>query len=387
MSHAILSPSAAGRWLACTPSARLEARFPDNAGDFAQEGTLAHEFGELYLKKHTGRIDNAEWLQKMASLLDNPFYNDSLEEYAKGYADFVIEHYLLAKKATLDAVLRIEETIDLTTYVPEGFGTGDAIILADGTMEIIDLKYGKGVQVSAVKNKQMMLYAIGALDMFGFMYAIDKVKMTIYQPRIDNISEWEIQSQELLEWGEQELIPRAAIAFRGEGDFVPGEHCRFCRAKATCKALAELNLKAAEHEFEEVALLSDEELADILARADGIKNWITAVEEYALQAALEGKKFPGFKLVEGRSIRKYADEEKVAEVLIANGFKKESIYEPAKLKTITNMEKMITKKTFAALLGNMIIKPQGKPTLVPASDKRPDLNDANRDFESISIND
>lgn len=387
MSHAVLSPSAASRWLACTPSARLEMEFPDTAGDFAKEGSLAHEFGELYLKKHAGQIDNSEWLKRTVPLFDSPFYSDSLQEYAEGYADFVLEHYLLAKKATLDAVLRIEEKIDLTAYVPEGFGTGDAIILADGTMEIIDLKYGKGVQVSAVENKQMMLYALGALDMFGFMYAIDKVKMTIYQPRIDNVSEWEITAQELLVWGEKELAPKAAIAFKGEGDFVPGKHCRFCRAKAQCKALAEENLKAAEHEFADVALLADEELADILSKADSIKSWISAVEEYALQAALNGKKFPGFKLVEGRSVRKYSDEGKVAETLIANGFPKENIYEPAKLKTITNMEKLITKKAFNALLGDLIIKPQGKPTLVPASDKRTELNDAKSDFENISIND
>lgn len=379
MSHAILSPSAASRWLACTPSARLETRFPDKAGDFAQEGTLAHEFGEEFLKGG----DEA----RLAELRTEKFYSEELEEYAKGYAGFVQERFELAKKSTPDAVLRIEEKIDMTAYVPEGFGTGDAIILADGTMDIIDLKYGKGVPVSAVENKQMMLYALGALDMLGFMYAIDKVRMIIYQPRLDNISEYEMPADDLTAWGTDVLKPTAAIAYKGEGDFVPGKHCQFCLAKAQCRALADQNLKAAEHEFDDVALLSDAELADILLKADSIKNWISAVEEYVLQAALDGKKFPGFKLVEGRSIRRYSDEEKVAETLIANGFKKENIYEPAKLKTITSMEKLITKKTFTALLGDLVVKPQGKPTLVPASDKRPELNDAKNDFENISIND
>lgn len=379
MSHAVLSPSAAGRWLVCTPSARLEERFPDKAGDFAQEGSLAHEFGEAILK---GSDES-----HLSKLRTEKFYSEEMEEYARGYAEFVQGKFELAKRATPDAVLRIEEKIDLTAYVPEGFGTGDAIILADGTLDIIDLKYGKGVPVSAVENKQMMLYALGALDMFGFMYAIDKVRMTIYQPRLDSISEYELPADDLVVWGEVVLKPAAASAFKGEGDFVPGKHCQFCRVKAQCRALAERNLKAAEHEFDDVALLSDGELADILTRAEGIKSWINAVEEFALQAALEGKTIPGFKLVEGRSVRRYSDEGKVAETLIANGFKKENIYDPPKLKTITSMEKLITKKAFAALLGSLVVKPQGKPTLVPASDKRPELNDAKKDFENISIND
>lgn len=193
MSHAVLSPSAAGRWLVCTPSARLEERFPDKAGDFAREGSLAHEFGEAILK---GSDES-----HLSKLRTEKFYSEEMEEYARGYAEFVQEKFELAKRVTPDAVLRIEEKIDLTAYVPEGFGTDDAIILADGTLEIIDLKYGKGVPVSAVENKQMMLYALGALDMFGFMYAIDKVRMTIYQPRLDSISEYELPADDLVAWG------------------------------------------------------------------------------------------------------------------------------------------------------------------------------------------
>ncbi|WP_294476225.1 DUF2800 domain-containing protein [uncultured Bacteroides sp.] len=383
MSHAILSPSSASRWLSCTPSARLETQYPDKAGDFAKEGTLAHEFGELWLKIHSKLIDNVRWAKRISELRKDPLYSESLEEYTGGYADFVWEKYQLAQKTTSDAVLRIEEKIDLTAYVPEGFGTGDAVILADGTMEIIDLKYGKGVRVSAAENKQMMLYALGALDMFGFMYAIHTVRMTIYQPRLDNVSEWEIPVEELLMWGTSELAPRAKMAYAGEGSFVPGKHCQFCRAKAQCRALTEKNLEVAKHEFDDASLLSDNEISKVLEQMDIIKNWMSAVEEYALQAALSGKVFPGFKLVEGRSIRKYADEKKVADRLLENGYKSDLIYEPAKLKTITAMEKLVTKKAFAAILGDLIIKPQGKPTLVPVSDKRQEWNSAENDFKNV----
>lgn len=304
-------------------------------------------------------------------------------EYADGYASFVWERFLVAQQTTIDAVLRIEEKIDLTAYVPEGFGTGDAVILADGTMEIIDLKYGKGVRVSAENNRQMMLYALGALDMFGFMYAVHTVRMTIYQPRLDNISEWEIDTDELETWGLNELQPKAEMAFEGSGDFVPGTHCRFCRAKAQCRVLAEKNIEAAKHELDDPALMTADEVAVVLAEVDGIKNWVTAVEEYALQAALDGKQFLGFKLVEGRSNRKYADEAAVAKTLTDNGYQSGIIYEPQKLKGITAMEKIITKKAFTALLSDLIVKPQGKPTLVPADDKRQEWNSAADDFKEV----
>ena len=385
MSHAVLSPSAASRWLVCTPSARLELQFSDDAGDYAKEGSLAHEFGEAFIKGRTGAVRESELEQWLDKLRSQEFYEPDMERYAEDYADLVYEKYLSARHATCDAIIRIEEKIDLTGYAPEAFGTGDAIIIADGTLEIIDLKYGKGVRVSAVNNKQMMLYALGALDMFGYLYAIDTVRMTISQPRIDNVSEFELKASDLLEWGEKELKPRAAMAFKGEGDMSPGDHCRFCKAKARCRALAELRMQQAEHEFKDAELLTDEETAAILEAADGIKNWISAVEEHAFKAALDGKKYPGFKLVEGRSIRKYADEKKVAEVLIANGFAQNVIYEAPKLKTITSMEKLLTKKTFGVLLGEYVIKPQGKPVLVPDSDKRQEWSCAENDFKNVNV--
>lgn len=380
MAHAVLSPSAASRWLACTPSARLELQFPDKAGDYAKEGTLAHEFGELFLRQKLG-TDVAGLLAKAR---ENEFYTPDMETHAEEYAALVWEKYEIARKTTPDAILLVEEHIDLTAYVPEGFGTGDAVIIADDLLEIIDLKYGKGVAVSAKRNKQMMLYALGALLKYSIMYGVNRVRMTIYQPRIGNVSEWEITAADLLEWAETELKQRAKMAFEGIGEQVPGDHCRFCRAKAVCKALAEQNLSVAKEEFMQVGLLTPEQVAEILPKLDGLVNWANAVEEYALDQALQGVKFPGFKVVEGRSIRKYTDDKKVAERLEANGYG-DIIYKPKELKTITTLEKALTKKGFEALVGDLIVKPAGKPTLVPESDKRPEWSSAEEDFKDVSV--
>lgn len=380
MAHAVLSPSAASRWLTCTPSARLELQFPDKAGDYAKEGTLAHEFGELFLRQKLGT--NVAGL--LAKARENEFYTPDMETHAEEYAALVWEKYEIARKTTPDAILLVEEHIDLTAYVPEGFGTGDAVIIADDLLDITDLKYGKGVAVSAKRNKQMMLYALGALLKYSIMYGVNRVRMTIYQPRIGNVSEWEITAADLLEWAETELKQRAKMAFEGIGEQVPGDHCRFCRAKAVCKALAEQNLSAAKEEFMQVGLLTPEQVAEILPKLDGLVNWANAVEEYALDQALQGVKFPGFKIVEGRSIRKYADDKKVAERLEANGYG-DIIYKPKELKTITTLEKALTKKGFEALVGDLIVKPAGKPTLVPESDKRPEWSSAEEDFKDVSV--
>lgn len=386
MSHAILSPSAASRWLSCTPSARLEAQFPESTSEFAEEGTLAHEFGETILRHFLKDLKMRAYSKKLAELADSKYYTSELQEYAENYAAFVWEKFQVAKKADRFAALKVEEKIDLTAYVPDGFGTGDSVIIADGTMEIIDLKYGKGVRVSAVENKQMMVYALGALDMFGFMYDIRAVRMTIFQPRLDNISDWEMPVSDLLLWGEKELKPRAVMAFKGEGDFIAGKHCKFCKAKAQCKTLAEYNLSLDKYDFLQAELLDEADIANILLRADQFKSWISSVEEYALRSALDGKQFPGFKLVEGRSNRKYSDEAKIASVLVENGFKEDLIYD-RKLKTITAMEKLVSKPTFNTLCGPYVIKPEGKPTLVPDSDLRPEYNSAVNDFANININD
>lgn len=372
--HAVLGPSSASRWMACTPSARLELNYPDTSGPAAQEGTLAHELGETIIKYHNKLITKSEYTKIIKVIEANPMYNADMQGHAEDYASFVAEKFAEAKKVTKDAVLQIEAKLNLTDYVPEGFGTGDAVIIADGVMDIIDLKYGKGVMVFCESNKQMMLYSLGALREYDFMYDIHTVRMTIYQPRLDNISSFEMSVSDLRKWATTELMEKAKLAFEGKGEFVPGSHCGFCKAKVQCRALAEENLKIAKYDFADPILLEDHEISDILTRAKAFVNWIGSIEDFALLQAIEkGKKWDGYKLVEGRSNRCYADQDKVAKTLIANGYNEDDIYTKSLL-GITAMEKAITKKNFSVLLDNLIIKPQGKPTLVPASDKRSEWN-------------
>ncbi len=385
--HAVLSPSSASRWLACTPSARLEELFPDSAGEFAKEGGLAHELGETILRFKTGEIKKAAYQRQSNVVMESNLFSAEMWEYADNYAVFVLEELNKSKAVTKDAVLFIERKLDMTKFVPEGFGTGDAIIIADGVMKMIDLKYGKGVAVSCKENKQMMLYALGALEEFDLLYDIQSVQMTIYQPRLDNISTWEMSVTDLVEWATKELKPKAELAFEGKGTFVSGDHCRFCRAKAKCKALAEDSLEIEKYQRTDGALLSDTEVTDILNRADAIKKWLTSVEEYALKEAVEhGKKWPEMKLVEGRSVRTYTNQDKVAETLQANGYEAALIYKRSLL-GITDMEKLLSKKGFEELLSDLVVKPQGKPALVPESDKRPEWSSAAADFAGIEIED
>ena len=385
MAHAILSPSGASRWLNCPPSARLEQTFPDSSGEAALEGTLAHELGETLLRLNL--FPEPTLNGTLIKIQKDERFTPDMWDHASNYANYVIETFREAQAITKDAVIQIEANLNLTDYVPEGFGTGDAVIIADGTMDIIDLKYGKGVNVSCENNKQMMLYALGGLREFDYMYDIQNVRMTIYQPRMDNISTFEMSVKDLQEWAENVLKPIAKLAFEGKGEFKVGDHCRFCRAKAVCKANANENLELAKYDFAESVLLSDAEVADILSRASAFKSWLTSVEEMALTEAVEkGRNWPGFKLVEGRSNRVYVDEEKVALTLTREGFSEDEIY-LKKLLGITAMEKAITKKTFENVLGGLIIKPQGKPTIVPENDKRPAWNSAEsakNDFQTVN---
>lgn len=389
MAHAILSPSGASRWMACTPSARLEQQFPDKAGEAAAEGTLAHSIGELLLRWQLGQLGEGAFNTKWHEYHDDKRYEEAMHDYCQSYADFVLERYADAKRRNKDAMIFLEKKIDLTQYIEEGFGTGDAFIIADETLDFIDLKYGKGVPVSAVENKQMMVYALGALHEFELMFDIKKVRMTIYQPRIDNISEWEISVEDLKAWAASDLVPKAKLAYAGEGEFVPGPHCLFCRAKAVCKANAEAQLEVLKHEFRDAVLLTDEEVADILTKADTIEKWLKAVEAHALTEAVNnGKQWPGFKLVEGRSVRVITDTDKVEDKLLSAGYKTADIQRPAELLGITALEKVVGKKKFEELLKDFVIKPAGKPTLVPLADKRPPLNSletAKLDFADVDI--
>ena len=368
--HAILSASSSHRWLECPPSAKLCAELPDTSSEYAQEGTDAHTLCEHRLKALLGRetTDPTENLT---------YYNEEMERYAVEYATYVYEQVEKAKVACNDPIVLIEQKLDFSRWVPEGFGTGDCVIVADGILSVIDFKYGKGVEVLAENNSQMKLYALGALELFDGIYDISAVSMAIFQPRRDNISEYAISKEELLRWANEVLAPTAQLAANGKGDFKAGEHCRFCKVRATCRKLAEYNLALARYDFEPPATLDNIEIAAILAKADELVSWVTDVKEYALRQALSGVSYDGFKVVEGRSNRKYTDENAVVEAVKSAGF---DPYEHSVL-GITAMTSLLGKKKFNELLGGLIEKPQGKPTLVPMSDKRPAINTANEDFK------
>ncbi|MBO1001286.1 DUF2800 domain-containing protein [Pseudogracilibacillus auburnensis] len=361
--HAILSASGAHRWMNCTPSARLELEFEDSSGEAAKEGTAAHELGEHKLRDAL-KIPT----KKPTSIYDS----EEVERYTDEYVQFILEELALVKQKTKDPLPLIEQRLDFSNYVPEGFGTGDCVIVADDVVHVIDFKYGQGVLVEAGNNSQMMLYALGALNLFDSIYGIDSVKMTIYQPRRENISTFEILKTDLLDWAENTLKPKSDLAFEGSGEFKSGEWCRFCRASVQCRARAEENLKVAQFEFKKPPLLTDGEIAEILLHVNNLTKWANEIFAYATNAAVQqGKEWEGFKVVEGRSNRKYTDEKAVAEAAKKAGY--EDIYKQSLL-TITNMEKLMGKKKFNEILADFIIKTKGKPTLVPLTDKRPEIN-------------
>lgn len=378
--HAILSASGASRWMACTPSAVLEQQFENKSSVFAEEGTLAHELGELTLKLNLGEITKRTFNSKFKKIQENKLYSADMPDYVQTYVDTCLERVSEAKATTPDALFKIEQRLDFSEWVPDGFGTGDFVIIADGTMEVCDLKYGKGVPVSANNNKQMMLYALGAIAEFNFLYDIQKVRMTIIQPRLDNISTFEVTTEDLLKWAEDYVRPRAELAIKGKGEFCAGDHCKFCRAKAVCRARAEKNMELAKYDFEEPALLDNNDVAYILSKIDELVSWAGDVKEFALEQALQGEEYDGFKVVEGRSNRKYADTEAIVEILRDNNFNDPDIFKPSELITLTNMEKLVGKKKLTELIGNYIVKPPGKPTLVPITDKREPYNPAKADF-------
>lgn len=367
--HAILSASSSERWLHCPPSTRLCEAYEDKGSDYAAEGTDAHTLCEYRLKQALGipaedPIENLSW------------YNEEMEECATGYAAYVVELLEIAKQTCTDPVVMIEQRVDFSRWVQDGFGTADCILIADGVLNIVDYKHGKGVEVSAEGNTQLSLYSLGALEIFDGIYDIDTVRMTIFQPRKSNISVDQMDKADLYEWADTELSQKAQLAYEGQGDFSCGEWCRFCKAKAECRERAEANLALARYEFQAPALLDDEEIADILGKVDALTAWASDVKEYALQKAISGKEWTGWKLVEGRSNRKYTSEAIVAATVEGAGF---DPYE-RKVLGVTAMQKMLGKSRFEELLAPYIEKPQGKPTLVPESDKRPAINTAKNDF-------
>lgn len=370
--HAFLSPSGSHCWLNCTPSAMLESEFPGGSSSAAEEGTAAHAFCEHKLKKA---------LRRRSKRLVSDYDSDEMQEYTDSYVDYVLEQLEVAKQTCKDPMVLIEQKVDFSEYVPDGYGTADCIIVADDTMQIIDFKYGLGVLVDAEQNTQLMCYSIGALDLFDSLYDIKQVTMHIFQPRRENVQSWTIPVDELKAWAENELKPKAQMALNGEGEYHPGEWCQFCKAAVRCRARAEEKLRLAQQEFKMPPLLTDSEIEEVLTILPDLTKWADGILAYATDAAVNhGKEWNGFKVVEGRSVRKYKDEELVAQAAKDHGYT--DIYRQS-LITMTEMQKLMGKKQFDQILGDLIVKPQGKPTLVPVTDKRPAMNvtNANNEFK------
>jgi hypothetical protein len=382
--HAVLSPSAASRWLTCTPSARLEQKHEARQSEYADEGTLAHDVGKILILKKLGSMPTKVYEKQLKEHEKSKHYSLGMWDLMDEYSTFVLERYAEQQAVTKDALIIVEQQVKLDRYVPESFGTVDVQIVANRILDIIDLKYGKGVPVSAVNNKQLKLYALGCLDDFDFLYDIDTVRLTIYQPRLGSISTWSISVAELKQWGETELREKARLAYDGEGELVAGDHCMFCKIKQRCRANAELQMKLAEYEFHDHSLLTDEEIVDIFLKAKQFTSWLNGITKHAIEeAVLHNKQWPGLKLVQGRSNRRYVDETEIETLLKEKGFKEEDILKK-KLIGIGDMTKLLGTTDFNKYLKDLVIKPDGKPTLVDENDNKPAYNPseaAKRDFE------
>ena len=369
--HALLSASASHRWLNCPPSARLCEGYDDKGSNFAAEGSDAHSLCEYKLRKALG-------MEAHDPTEDLSWYDAEMEDAAESYAAFIMELVAEARKTCSDPVVLVEQRLDYSRYVPAGFGTGDCVLIADGSLHIVDFKYGRGILVEAEGNPQMKLYALGALEIFDCLYDIQTISMTIYQPRRSNVSTCSLPRAELMGWAEKVLIPTAELAFAGDGEYQCGEWCQFCKAKADCRERARMNMALARYEFRQPPLLSDEEIEEILGQLDSLTDWAADIRTYALQAALNGKHWSGYKLVEGRSIRKYTDEQAVAAAVKEAGF---DPYEEPKLLGVTAMTTLLGRKQFNDILGSLVTRSQGKPALVPETDKRPEMkSSAQNDF-------
>lgn len=370
-SHALLSASSSHRWIRCPPSARLCENFEDKGSDYAKQGSEAHSLCQFKLETMLG-------MKTTDPTADLSFYDEEMEDCAENYALYVMEQVAKVKETFGDPVVLIEQKLDYSRWltVEDAYGTADAVIITDEVLTIIDYKHGLR-SISAIENSQLMSYALGAIEMCdGIIFDIATINMIIYQPRRENISTYTLSKAELLQWAEEVLAPAARLAYAGEGDFESGEHCYFCKAKATCRKRAEHNLELARYDFAMPATLEDEEIEAILLKVDDMVSWASDVKAFALQAAISGKEWAGWKLVEGRANRKYIDETAVAEAVVTAGF---NPYEQ-KLLGMTAMTATLGKKQFEEVLGPLICRPQGKPTLVAESDKRPAMNTAKNDF-------
>lgn len=387
MGHAILGPSKANQWINCPPSISLEEGFPDRQSPEASEGTLAHKLAEEMLRYNNNEITKATFTRRLNKIKEDPQYSPAMLEYVEGYASFVWEQVSEIKKFCKDPLVLFEQKLSFAEYVPDGYGTADVVIISDHMAQVIDFKYGTGVGVSAIGNPQLRLYALGAYLEYGDLYDFQTVRMTIVQPRLDNTTSDEMSVLDLHKWAETVVRPAAAQALKGEGQQKVGDHCRWCKAKAVCRAQRDYQMELVKYDFEESALLDVNEIAEVLSRVDELVKWASIVKDYALQQALDNHvRYPGFKLVEGRSNRVYTDQAEIANVLTAAGCTGDQIYKPMELIGVTSMEKLLGKKRFAELVSPYVTKPEGKPTLVPESDKRPELNTVEKaasEFEDL----
>lgn len=368
--HAFLSASASHRWINCPPSAKLCEGMPDEPSTYAQEGTDCHELCAYLVEKALGKD-----VQDPTGHLS--YYSEEMQSCAEEYCSYVMEQYVKAREYCKDPAIFIEQKLDFSRWVEDGFGTGDCVIIADEVLHIIDYKHGLGVLVESEGNTQMMCYALGALDAFDDLYDIESIEMTIFQPRRDNISTSSMSRKDLLDWAEMVLAPTAALAYEGKGEFKAGDHCQFCKAKSVCRKRAESNLELARYDFAMPDTLSEMEIAAILPRIDRLISWGNDLKDYALSQAQSGTHYEGFKVVEGRSNRKYTDEDAVARTVTEAGY---DPYEK-KILGITAMSSLLGKKRFEELLGSLIYKPPGKPALVPETDPRPAMDTAAEDFK------
>lgn len=382
--HALLGASKAAQWINCPPSARLQEGVPDNSSEFADEGTCAHELAENKLRLRLTVCDSARRMAldaKLATIKASKFYGAEMENTVQEYVEFVEERYMEAKSRSSDAVVILEDWLDFSEWTaPEQGGIGDVVLVSDGVMEVIDLKYGKGVPVSAIGNPQIRLYGLGAWANYNYLYLITEVHLTIAQPRLSGITTDIMPIGDLVEWAESVVKPAAALAFAGEGEFKPGDHCRWCKVKATCRARADANMQALAHEFRDPALMDDEEIGSILFVAEQLATWAKDVQDYAFERAKSGHSIPLWKLVEGRSNRTISDKAAARAAFEAAKLKQDQFLKPQELLGIGELEKQIGKKELTALIGDLITKPPGKPVLVPETDKRPELNSLDSDF-------
>lgn len=367
--HALLSASGAHRWLHCTGSPLLEKDFPDSTSVYAQEGTLAHYLCELKLMAYTGEITKRKLTSMKIKLMKSELWQPEMDSTSEAYLDYIKD---ITMSYTVKPVILIEKKVDFSRYVPEGFGTADCLILAGDTLHVVDYKHGKGVVVDADHNPQMMLYALGAMSELSLLYRFKFVHMTIVQPRVNNISEFTMTADELVEWGESVVKPKAEAAISGNGTFEAGDWCRFCRAKRQCKTRYESNDSlypelSAQHDPRLITLA---ELGEYLKRGKDMAAWLEDMKEYALSESLAGADIPGWKAVEGRGSRTFTDTDEAVDTLIKNGIDESVLYERRVL-TLAQMEKAVGKKAFGEIVGNLVVKNPGKPTLVEESDKRP----------------